>query len=102
MKILNLEYSKILTFSCKILYNNSNKLSFGGYMIFHQPHNSKTNYNYNAFFYQKEKWDPHFHKNFEVIYVLEGICILMFVHFSVIKTIKRIQKNYANRLKRDN
>jgi AraC-like DNA-binding protein len=41
-------------------------------MIFHQPHNSKTNYNYNAFFYQKEKWDPHFHKNFELVYVLQG------------------------------
>lgn len=41
-------------------------------MIFHQPHNSKSNYNHNAFFYTDEIWDYHFHKNPEIIYVLEG------------------------------
>ena len=41
-------------------------------MIVHQPHNSTGNYTYNAYFYKTEKWDFHFHKNFEIIYVLEG------------------------------
>ena len=41
-------------------------------MIFHQPHNSKSNNNYNAFFYTSETWDFHFHKNLELIYVLKG------------------------------
>ena len=41
-------------------------------MIFHQPHNSKSSYNYNAFFYAKEVWDFHFHKNLELIYVVKG------------------------------
>ena len=44
-------------------------------MIFHQPHNSKSNYNYNAVFYTKEKWDPHFHKNLELIYVIKGAVV---------------------------
>lgn len=41
-------------------------------MIFHQAHNSKNNYNYNAFFYTTEIWDFHFHKNLELIYVIKG------------------------------
>ena len=41
-------------------------------MIHHQPHNSKGNYNYNAFAYQNCHWSPHFHKNFEMIYVISG------------------------------
>lgn len=41
-------------------------------MIFHQPHNSKSSYNYNAFFYTTEIWDFHFHKNLELIYVIKG------------------------------
>lgn len=41
-------------------------------MIFHQPGNSQPNYNSNAFFYTKEVWESHFHKNFELIYVLSG------------------------------
>ena len=41
-------------------------------MIFHQPHNSQTNHSHNAHFYTDEIWDYHFHKNPEIIYVLEG------------------------------
>lgn len=41
-------------------------------MIFHQPHNSSSGYNYNAFFYETEIWEPHFHKNFELIFVIRG------------------------------
>lgn len=41
-------------------------------MIFHQPHNSLSNYNYNAFFYTTERWSNHFHKNYELIYVVNG------------------------------
>lgn len=44
-------------------------------MIFHQPHNSKDSYNYNAFFYSTEIWDFHFHKNLELIYVVRGSVI---------------------------
>lgn len=41
-------------------------------MIVHQPTNSMSNYSYNAFFYTDKSWDFHFHKNLELIYVLEG------------------------------
>lgn len=41
-------------------------------MIFHQPSNSKTNYSYNTAFYTDEIWDFHFHKNLEMIYVING------------------------------
>lgn len=44
----------------------------GDFMIFHQPSNSMSNYSYNAVFYTDKVWDFHFHKNFELIYVLEG------------------------------
>lgn len=45
-------------------------------MIYHQGHNSKGNYNYNAFIYSSMSWAPHFHKNFELIYLLEGRILL--------------------------
>lgn len=41
-------------------------------MILHQTSNSKSSDNYNAFFYTDQKWDSHFHKNFELIYVHKG------------------------------
>jgi len=41
-------------------------------MIFHQTHNSLTNYNSNAFFYTDKIWDYHFHRNLELIYVIKG------------------------------
>lgn len=41
-------------------------------MIFHQPHNSLGNYNYNINTYCDLRYTPHFHKNYEIIYVLEG------------------------------
>ena len=40
-------------------------------MFFHQVSNSRSN-NYNAVFYRDIKWDFHFHKSFEIIYVIEG------------------------------
>ncbi len=42
-------------------------------MLFHQTHNSLGNYTYNAFFYDDCQWNYHFHKNYELIYVLEGM-----------------------------
>ncbi len=41
-------------------------------MITHQVGNSLSNYNYNTYFYTDKIWDYHFHKNFELIYVLKG------------------------------
>ncbi len=41
-------------------------------MILHQVTNSRGNYNYNAFIYNNIYWVPHFHGNFELIYVYEG------------------------------
>ena len=41
-------------------------------MIFHQPENSMTNYRFNAVTYTDTVWDFHFHKNMELIWVLEG------------------------------
>ena len=41
-------------------------------MIFHQPLNSKMNFNYNAYIYRDTNWETHFHGNFELIYVFEG------------------------------
>ena len=41
-------------------------------MLFHQPHNSMGNYNYNACVYTNEIWQQHFHKNLELIYVISG------------------------------
>lgn len=41
-------------------------------MFFHQAFNSVGNHSYNAVFYENVFWDYHFHKNYELIYVLEG------------------------------
>lgn len=41
-------------------------------MIYHQPGNSLGNYNYNAYTYTKTDYAPHFHKNMELMVVLEG------------------------------
>lgn len=41
-------------------------------MIFHQTHNSLSNHNYNAFIYKDCEWFYHFHKNYELVYVLGG------------------------------
>ena len=41
-------------------------------MIFHQPDNSKGNFSYNVATYKDIDWQMHFHKNFEIIYVLSG------------------------------
>ena len=40
--------------------------------IFHQPHNSIGNHSYNVYIYDKINYDMHFHKNYEVIYVMSG------------------------------
>ncbi len=42
-------------------------------MIFHQSHNSLSNYNFNAYHYTEEVWDYHFHKNLELIYIEKGV-----------------------------
>lgn len=41
-------------------------------MILHQVANSRGNYNYNAYIYRNIYWAPHFHGNYELIYVFEG------------------------------
>lgn len=41
-------------------------------MIMHQPTNSQGNYNYNAFIYTDTFYEPHFHGNLELIYVIDG------------------------------
>ena len=41
-------------------------------MVFHQKHNSVTPYNINIFTYKNNKFLPHFHKDFELIYVIKG------------------------------
>lgn len=42
-------------------------------MAFHQAQNSLTRYNYNGHIYKRNpSWPPHFHQNFEVIYIYEG------------------------------
>ena len=40
--------------------------------IFHQPHNSKSNYLYNSVLYSETYWAPHFHRGLELIYVIKG------------------------------
>ena len=50
-----------------------NCLFLGGLMkIFHQPHNSQSNYNYNIYIYDNVNYTYHFHKNYEIAYVLSG------------------------------
>lgn len=41
-------------------------------MIFHQPGNSRGNFNYNAYTYSGTSYAPHFHMNMELILVLAG------------------------------
>lgn len=41
-------------------------------MIFHQPFNSLSGYQYNIKIWENVIWNFHFHKNFELIYVLDG------------------------------
>lgn len=41
-------------------------------MIFHQPGNSRGNFNYNAYTYSGTSYAPHFHMNMELILVLSG------------------------------
>jgi len=52
-------------------------------MIFHQAHNSLSNYSYNAFCYTDQVWDYHFHRNLELIYVMRGSvnCTVNNVHY---------------------
>ena len=40
--------------------------------MIHQSSNSKGNYNYNAIIYKKTSWQIHFHKNYELIYVMKN------------------------------
>lgn len=42
-------------------------------MLFHQSHNSLGENNFNFNTYRDEIWEPHFHKNFELVYVLGGV-----------------------------
>lgn len=42
--------------------------------MIHQISNSVGNYNFNAFIYSGRQFYPHFHKNYELIYVLRGEC----------------------------
>ncbi len=44
----------------------------GAFLILHQISNSKNSDDFNAFLYTDQKWDFHFHKNFELIYVIKG------------------------------
>ena len=41
-------------------------------MLFHQAHNSLSENNFNFNTYHNEIWEPHFHKNFELVYVMNG------------------------------
>lgn len=55
------------------MYNCSKKLSFGVIMkIFHQTHNSQGNYSYNVYIYDNVNYTHHFHKNYEIAYVISG------------------------------
>lgn len=40
--------------------------------MYHQPHNSKGNFNFNAFCYTSTAYQDHFHRNYELIYIMEG------------------------------
>lgn len=43
--------------------------------IYHQTGNSIGNHSYNVFIYDKINYELHFHKNYEIIYVIEGSAI---------------------------
>ena len=40
--------------------------------IYHQPHNSIGNHTYNVYIYHRINYDLHFHKNYEIIHIIEG------------------------------
>lgn len=40
--------------------------------IFHQTHNSQGNYSFNMYIYNNVNYAHHFHKNYEITYVLKG------------------------------
>ena len=42
-------------------------------MFFHQIENSQGRYAYNARYYKRVHWMPHFHKSYEALYVAEGL-----------------------------
>ena len=44
----------------------------GCFMLVHQIHNSYGNYNYNAYIYTNIQYGNHFHKNYELLYVISG------------------------------
>ena len=46
--------------------------------MFHQPKNSRKNFNYNAYIYSDTVWESHFHSNYELIYVLDGKITITF------------------------
>ena len=41
-------------------------------MVYHQHKNSLGNFNYGWHFYKDTAYPPHFHRNLEAVYVLEG------------------------------
>lgn len=43
--------------------------------VFHQPHNSIGNHSYNIYFYKHIDYALHFHKNYEIIYIMKGKAI---------------------------
>lgn len=54
--------------------------------IFHQPSNSIGNHSFNVFIYNEIDFDLHFHKNYELIYMIEGTAICSVCHKSKILT----------------
>lgn len=56
-------------------------------MLFHQPFNSASNLNFNTAFYTNDIWEHHFHKNLELIYVIEGSvnCTINDKHYHLTK-----------------
>lgn len=40
--------------------------------VYYQAHNSVGNYNYNIFIYEPCEYAHHFHKNYELVYVMDG------------------------------
>lgn len=40
--------------------------------VFHQSQNSMGNHTYNVYIYDKVNFDLHFHKNYEIVYVISG------------------------------
>ncbi len=48
--------------------------------MIHQVTNSKANYNYNAYIYEDTEFKLHFHKNFELIYSVDGSHVIQIQH----------------------